>query len=290
VLIAAAWPLRASAGTVDVVVSRAGEYEEAVTRSVVEALGADVRVFRLDNDPARAAWAAEQVRGRRPRAAVAIGLLAATVLRDGAPDVPLVYCLVDRAAADFDATRAWGVPAEGDAAQGLAALHALLPARRRVAVLYDPARSQHWLDALAGASHEAGVEILAAPVRSAPALRAAVDAALEADVVWVQADPLVASATVFPYVAERAFVARRPIVATRTGLLRSGAVAVIQQHPRAVALNVARRIRALDAGGAASEDRADTLHAPLLTLNERVARLLGITVDDALRQRIVVVR
>jgi len=221
----------------------------------------------------------------RPDAVVVIGLKAALFARDHVSRIPIVYCAVQNPE-ENNLVGAWitGVRTEVAPESELAALRQAVPDAKRVGVFLGPATDDKMRRRVRAAAAAGGLGLIEAPVTNLGDLATtARDLVPRVDVLWMPADPVLASPEAFRFLLELSLRARKPLFVFSDALVRAGAYAGLSpDFGRAgeLAAQAVLRIRAGERAGDIPVARARGAH---LVVNEGTAKAMGRKVPDLLR-------
>jgi putative ABC transport system substrate-binding protein len=222
----------------------------------------------------------------RPDAVVALGLKAALFARERLERTPIVFCAVHNYK-ESNLRGAWltGVAVEIPPSAELAALLAVAPGARRVAILHGPDHAGPLREARAAAS-AAGVTLVDTPVASLSDLpKAARAAAARADALWMPADPAVATPEAFRFLRELSLAQKKPLLVFSDALVRAGALAgVAPDYVRAGAL-AAAAVQRIRAGERAEDIPIAVVRDARMVINSSTARALGLDFQADLARR-----
>jgi putative ABC transport system substrate-binding protein len=167
-------------------------YRTVVTGVGVEALGRVV-TFSLGGDAAAGEPVFAQVKAASPDLVIAVGPKAANAAKAVMGQVPVVHSMVPRLESyDLGGQKVAGVRLERSYAAQLAALKALLPEAKKVAVLYNPARSGKSIQVARKAAAEADLELVAVGIGAPDEAKAALEGLKgQAQALWMISDPTV---------------------------------------------------------------------------------------------------
>jgi putative tryptophan/tyrosine transport system substrate-binding protein len=264
----------ASAGSVAVLRSSdLGIYVHAAA-AFRAAYGAPSLELSLDHADARET--VERLRNARPEVVVAIGLRAATLVRDELPRTSMVFCLVPSPARhQLVGSRITGISADIPPALELELLRAAAPDVRKIGVLVGP-RSESWVREARAAGERLGLTLRVAKIESIEQLGPQVrELAAETDALWLPADPDVATPEAFRFTLGEALQRRRPLLAFSPGLVRSGAFAAAAPDLEWVGARTAEAVRRIQSGERASDIPVLAIRQVRLVTNLKTARALG---------------
>jgi ABC-type uncharacterized transport system substrate-binding protein len=226
------WLSAVEARAVDVAVLRSTD--DAASRAVVEAFRKSAgapRVFTdhdLKGDRAEAIRVLDGLRGR-PMVVLAVGPLAARTVREVAPEVPVVFCMVP------EPEKLGLVPAPGVAGVAyripvrnqLAAFRSVNPRGVRIGVMHGPETAEVAAEAHRTAPTvrlDVAVKPLGTDGDVRPALRALFTGPEAVDALWVPADSLLAEEETRRLVLKEAARAGKPVYGFAGGLVEEGAL------------------------------------------------------------------
>jgi putative ABC transport system substrate-binding protein len=245
----------------------------------------EILTFDLEGDASKAAAVLPALYAAQPRIIVTIGSLATSVaLADDSP-IPVVFSMVlYPKASGFSSSSQRGVtgvsldlPLESQ----FASLHRILPAAKKVGVLFNPTETGAIAAAAAGAASRSGLTLVTREVGDpGEAVNALGTLMEEVDVVWAVADGHVFTPQTTPALILASLRRRVPLIGLSTAHVRSGALAAIYCDYRDVGAQtgvvVLRVLMGEHADGipVVSPRKAD------LAVNQRTAELLGLKIPS----------
>lgn len=200
-------------------------YRTVVTGIGVEALAA-VDEYSLGGDAAAGAVVMKKVMTHPPAAIVAVGPKAANAAKVGAGKVPVIYCMVPRLESyRLEGPTTAGVRLERSYRAQLSSLKSLLPTATRVAVLYNPSRSEQTIRLARRAASESGLELVPVEITTPQdATTALAQIAGKADALWMVSDPTVLNLTTFEAMVRFAGEQKLPFLALDARFVERGAL------------------------------------------------------------------
>lgn len=161
-----------------------------------------------------------------------------------------------------------------------------LPTARRIGVLWGP-ESQAQAPALKTLAQASGLELIEATVGRDELLFSSLKNVLEeADLLLAVADPQLYNSSSIQNILLASFRAKVPLMAFSPAYVRAGALLALHVTPTQIGLQAATIARGVLLGKALSANPIYSLDFSV-TVNEHVARSLGLTLDaDALRARL----
>lgn len=188
-----------------------------------------VTEFDLRGERAEADGVVASLRGTAA-AIVAMGPLAVEAARAGAPELPLVACMVpdlERLGIEPGATVS-AVAFEPPVMNQLAAFRAVNPRGIHVGVIYNPESSRRAVEQARRAAPVVRLRIVEKTVAGekdvAPALRALLAGAVPIDALWLPPDPLLLGDQVRRYLLAETLKAGKPVYASLAALVPEGAL------------------------------------------------------------------
>jgi len=169
-----------------------------------------------------------------------------------------------------------------DPAAQLRVLREALPKARRVGLLYNPQLSRELAARYSEAVTRAGLTASRAEVTDARTVAPLARALLSrVDVLWLLPDATVVTSETFPFLVQRSFEVKVPLVGFSESLCRAGALLALEVSPTELGQRAASAAQRLLSGAAGAGE-------PLLgslCLNARAASLLDLRLPEALRAR-----
>jgi putative ABC transport system substrate-binding protein len=225
------------------------------------------------------ASALQQARATGTRLIVALGADAAQQVAQAHPGLPVLVAL-DPYAQPQEGTTVLSPYA--DPAAQLRALREALPNAKRVGLLYNPAQSRALAMRYSEVATQAGLTVSRAEVTDArtvgPLARALMG---RVEVLWLLPDSTVVTAETFPFLVQRSFEVKVPLVGFSESLCRAGALLALEVSPTELGQRTATAAQRLLASGATAPEP----NLGSLCLNARAASLLGLRLPEALRAR-----
>lgn len=258
---------------------------EAIRRAYPESL-TEVTLTDLPPDQA-----IERVGAGNPEIVVAVGLKAATLVRDRMPRVPMVYCMVPSPERhDLVGSRITGVSADIPPVLELTLLHETAPDAKRVGVMVGR-NSDDWLKLAEPAAAKLGVTLEVARVESIDQLGPRVRALLDhVDALWMPADADVATPEAFRFAMAEALKHRLPFFTFAPALVRAGAYAAATPDLDWVAGRIVEAVRRVQSGERAGDVPSIEVKRVKLVANLSTARALGRELPAALMHDAEIVR
>ena len=260
-------------------------YERAVA-AFTEKLGrAPVAVLEISGGSAERAALVDRAMAAKPDLVFAVGTLAAKLMADGLPEVPLVYCLVERPEeAGLPASRATGVSLEVPVKDQLELVKRALPEAKRVGVVYTRRQADAEVKAAKAVAPSLGLAVVAEEVLGTGDVPAALaKLAPEVDVLWVLADTTVLHGGTFALMLETSFARKLPIATFSEDLVARGALLGLGVDPAGSGARGAELARALLAGKKLAEV-PPVPPAAEVSVNRSTMKRLGVALPASVLQ------
>jgi putative ABC transport system substrate-binding protein len=271
-----ALPAFAAGGVVAITDGRVAQYKEALTAA--QGVISDATVVDLAaGDPSA------KLKELQPGVILAVGQRALQAARALAPETPVVHCMVLGAAA-AGSRNVTGVRLEVSPAELLASLKSILPAARRVGVIYDPRTLGWYHDEADKAARALGLSLVAKAVTDARDVRGAADAITgQIDVLWLWPDPRLINSEMFSVLLLSTIDRHVALVGFLDSFTEKGALASVSPDYREAGKRAAKLAQELVARAPAARlpVPAPLLGPGELTVNLKAARQLGVEVPAA---------
>ncbi|MBI5855180.1 MAG: ABC transporter substrate-binding protein, partial [Nitrospirae bacterium] len=195
--------------------------------------------------------------------------------------VPVIFCMVlDPIRYDLKAPNLTGILMEIPIERHLSTMRQALPAVRRIGVLFDPGKSQSFVDEARRQAKAQGFELVARGVASDKDVAAAARALIsQIDLLWLIPDSTVLSEDSLRFLLDLALEHTIPSVGFSSEFVRSGALMALSvSYPETgrQAAQVARKL--LNGEGSDLSGRLLTPNQTRITVNSKTARYLGLTI------------
>jgi putative ABC transport system substrate-binding protein len=221
-----------------------------------------------------------------PTAIFAIGPAAARVARSSLASVPLVYSHVPNPESlGLKGANVTGVAMTVDPKKHLQLFRQLKGGIKRVGVIFNPQKSQEYVDVGMKSAAAQGIALVA---KSAPSeqevptlLREMID---QIDGFWLIADSTIVSRNSYKFILQNTLEKRIPMLVFSNDLLKAGALMALSPDFGDVGDKAARIVERIVAGTKA-ENIAIGYPDGRLELNEQIAEKMGIKLPSELSER-----
>jgi putative ABC transport system substrate-binding protein len=283
--------LPAPAAAVDIAILKSSDiaaYNQAVA-GFKASLPAGTNFFEYDmqGDVAKGRKQAQKIRASDAALVLAVGLKAALVAKLEIIDTPVIFCMVlDPARHDLKAPNITGILLEVPIERQLSTLRAVLPAARRVGVLYDPEKTGPFVEDARRRAKALGLDLVARAVSSEKEVPAALRALVpQVDTLWLIPDSTVLTEDSLRFLLNTALEATIPVLGFSPDLVKSGALIGLSVNYEDLGRQgglLAKSILNGQSGPSLGLAQPDRLR---LSLNLKTAKFLGITVPPDLVNR-----
>ena len=239
-----------------------------------------ITVYDMRGDIARGQRLARTIRDSEASVVLAVGVKAAQIAKSEIVDIPIIFCMVlDPSKHDLKAPNMTGIRLEIPMDRQFNAMRSVMPALRRIGVLYDPQKTAYLVDEARLLAKSMGLELVVKQVNTDKEVPSALRALLsQVEALWLVPDSTVLTEDSLKFVLGTALDLNVPVIGFSSELVRSGAL---------VGLSVSYEDVGRQAGALARKMLNDE-YKPLpptvppdrlrLALNLKTARYLGITI------------
>lgn len=283
--------LPAPAAAVDIAILKSSDiaaYNQAVAgfKASLPA-GTNFVEYDMQGDVAKGRKQAQKIRASDAALVLAVGLKAALVAKLEIIDTPVIFCMVlDPAKHDLKAPNMTGILLEVPIERQLSTLRAVLPAARRVGVLYDPEKTGPFVEEARRRAKALGLDLVARAVSSEKEVPAALRALVpQVDTLWLIPDSTVLTEDSLRFLLNTALEATIPVLGFSPDLVKSGALIGLSVNYEDLGRQgglLAKSILNGQSGPPLGLAQPDRLR---LSLNLKTAKFLGITVAPDLVNR-----
>ncbi len=220
---------------------------------------------------------------------VGFGSLAFDFLSLRTTEKPIVYAVVLNVLPQKRGGRpVAGVRLEPDPDQVLEAIETVLPAARRIGVLYSPALTQQYVDEAKRAAKRHGRTLVPIAVQSiGETVHSAQTLAKSADLIWMIADAVTSSKLVFEQLLVISFQRGIPLFGLSPRHARHAALLALEVDYRAHGEKAAEIAGRLAAGNARDVGQHATVPPRGIVINRKTARKLGLPIPEAVYRQAV---
>ena len=169
------------------------------------------------------------IRSDKPQLVLAIGALAAQLLKDEAPDLPIVYVMVPNPQKySLQGANIAGISLDIPIATQFERYRQLVPSLHTLGVIYDPAKTGAIVDEASAVASDMGLQLRKVAVDSQKAVPAALRGLIgKIDALWMLPDNTVVTPDSFSYLLLTAFEHHLPFLAASDIFVEVGAFAAL---------------------------------------------------------------
>lgn len=220
--------------------------------------------------------------GLKPRVILAIGVLAATLVKEQFPDVPIIFCMViNHERFNLQGANITGISSEASLEDQFAVLKELLGARKSVGVIYDPAKTGKIITEAGIAAKEFEFNLVKAEVLSekevASTLKNIVN---KIDALWMIPDSTVITKNTLSAISTITLEHRLPIFCTSDAIVKAGALVSVSPNYKYTGLQAAQLAQRLLNDSAITSLGIKQPDKLKLTLNTQTAEIIGINLSS----------
>jgi putative ABC transport system substrate-binding protein len=243
-----------------------------------------LRRYSLQGDKGKWKAVAAELRADEPRLVVALGPLAANLVREQFGQLPLLYCMVPnpqryQLVGDNVAGISLDVPGEVQ----FATYKQVLPTLRTIGVIYDPNKSGALVEQAIRDAEKLGLELIAVPVTSHKKVPGALrDMLGRIDALWTVPDDTVLTTDSFRFLLITSLERKLPFLAMSEIFVKVGALATIAPVPTDLARQLCQLIDRHQSGELNLAE-IDVLppETSQLVINRKTAEKIGLSLPPA---------
>lgn len=162
----------------------------------------------------------------------------------------------------------------------------LLPAVKRVGVVYDPRNTSHIVREALKAAKKMGIKLVPLEVHSQKKVIAAISGMKDkVDAFWMLPDPTVVTPESVEFLLLFSLENRIPILTFSEKYVRLGALISLSPDPLDIGKNAGAIARRIFAGEDVSDIKSGTITRTILSVNTSAGKKLGITISDNILKR-----
>ncbi len=217
----------------------------------------------------------------RPGVILAVGVLAATLVKDQFPDIPIIFCMViNHERFNLHGANITGISSEASLTDQFAILKELLGARKNVGVIYDPMKTERIIREASATAKEFDFNLVKAEVLSekevTPALKKMVNAI---DALWMIPDSTVITKSALSVISKITLEHRLPVFCTSDALVKAGALVSVSPNYKYTGLQAAQLAQKLLSDPTTTSLGIKQPDKLKLTLNTKTAEMIGMNLS-----------
>ncbi len=219
-----------------------------------------------------------KIRKEKPDIVLAIGVLAATVVKEKIDDIPIVFCMViNHARFQLTKPNITGISSEIDIEDQLKGYQSILGSFSNLGVIYDPSKTGNIIERAEEKIEAAGLNLVKYEIESTKEVSEAMESMIgRVDALWLLPDSTVVTKKSFDFIKSTATTNKIPLLCTSDVFVKAGALAAVSPNHKDVgkqAAELARKILVLPTPG--SLGIVYPYHFKL-TVNTDTAKKLGL--------------
>jgi putative ABC transport system substrate-binding protein len=271
-------------------------FKEALAKSGYQVT---IREYTVKEGGREEARVLSDIKQRRPALILTLGSAATTLVHRQVQDVPVVFCMVlNPVASGFvQSLQSSGNNLTGaslDIPVGLQfeTLQAVVPAVKKVGVLYNPQETGEVVSAAAQVATAKGLELIAIPVSAAEKLQEALEQhKKQLEALWSVADSTVfASDRAIEFLLRKTLEYKLPFMGLSPGFVKAGALLALSVDYTDVGAQCGEQAAQVLSGRPPTSLPITTPRKVTLYLNANVARAIGVTIPPHTMERAVVLK
>ena len=218
-------------------------------------------------------------RKQKPDIILAIGVLAATVLKEKVDDIPIVFCMViNHTRFQLTKPNITGISNEIAIEDQLKGFQSILGPLKNLGVIYDPSKTGNIIESAEKKVEDAGINLVKYEIDSSKEVSEAMGNLVgKIDALWLLPDSTVVTKKSFAFIKSTTIENRIPLLCTSDVFVKAGALASVSSEHKDVgrqAARLARRILEQPSTGSLGVVYPD--HHFKLTVNTDTAEKLGL--------------
>lgn len=225
-----------------------------------------------------------KVRKEKPDIVLAIGVLAATVVKEEIEDIPIVFCMViNHERFHLSAPNITGISTEIAIEDQLKGFQSILGLFKNMGVIYDPSKTGSIITNAENKMKDADMNLVKYQISSSKEVSEAMENLIgKIDALWLLPDSTVVTRESFDLIKSTTLENRIPLLCTSDVFVKSGALAAVSSDYNYVgrqAAGLARKILELPTPGSLGIAYPDHFR---LTVNTDTAEKLGLELKAVL--------
>jgi putative ABC transport system substrate-binding protein len=270
-------------------------YREAL-KGYEEVLKASGRTYKLhefsaDGVAAQRGTLARKIRARQPDLILTVGSSATDIVSAGIDDLPIVFSMVLSSTGDrtlerlqLERPNLTGGSMEIPVETQFARLKEILPAARRIGVLYDPDNSGPLIDQASRAARELGLQLVPLPVSNDSDVLGRTEAlSAKVDVLWSVADSTVFSHHGLKHILLETLRHRVPFVGLSPSFVKAGALLAFSTDYRDLGRQAGEQSLRILEGESTVQVPMTAPRSLSVSINMNTAKQIRVDIDDEVR-------
>ena len=235
-------------------------------------------IYDLDGKMKLGQKIVRKVRNEKPDIVLAIGVLAATVLKEEIDEIPIVFCMViNHARFQLTEPNITGISTEIAIEDQLKGYQSILGPFKNMGVIYDPSKTGNIIQSAEKKVDDAGINLVKYEIDSSKEVSEAMGSLIgKIDTLWLLPDSTVVTKNSFDFIKTTTLENKIPLLCTSDVFVKAGALAAISSDHKDVgrqAAGLARKILELSTPGSLGIVYPDHFK---LSINTDTAKILGL--------------
>jgi putative ABC transport system substrate-binding protein len=224
---------------------------------------------------------ARKVRKQKPDIVLAIGVLAATVLKERVDNIPIVFCMViNHERFQLTDPNITGISTEIAIEEQLKGFQSILGPFKKLGVIYDPSKTGNIIANAENQIEDADMDLVKYEISSSKEVSGAMESLIgKIDALWLLPDSTVVTKKSFGFIKSSTNENRIPLLCTSDVFVKAGALAAVSSDHKDVgkqAAVLARIILELSTPSSLGIVCPDNFK---LTVNTDTAKMLGLELE-----------
>ena len=260
-------------------------YNEAIQGFKATAPGSAVYVeYDLRHDLERGKQLARKIRAAEPSLVVAVGLKAALAAKLEISHVPVLYMMIlDPLNHGLTATNMTGILPAIPTERQFKILRTLLPTTHRIGVLYDPSKTADKFKEAKPQADAYGFQLQGFPVENEKELSQQLRLLVaSSEVLWLIPDSTVLTDESVRFLLESALAKQIPVIGFSSEFTRLGALASLSVRHHEIGRETGLLAKHILDGGRPFPSKPISVQRVSISVNQKTARYLGVTIPNEL--------
>jgi len=184
---------------------------------------------------------ARKIRKEKPDLVLAIGVLAATVVKEKIDDIPVVFCMViNHARFQLTKPNITGISSEIAIEDQLKGYQSILGSFSNLGVIYDPTKTGNIIESAEKKIEAAGINLVKYEIYSTKEVSEAMESMIgRVDTLWLLPDSTVVTKKSFDLIKSTAITNKIPLLCTSNAFVKAGALAAVFSDYKSVGTQAA---------------------------------------------------
>ncbi|MCP4268360.1 MAG: hypothetical protein GY777_22755 [Candidatus Brocadiaceae bacterium] len=182
-----------------------------------------------------------KIRKEKPDIVLAIGVLAATVVKEEIENIPIVFCMViNHGRFQLTKPNITGISTEIAIENQLKGFQSILEPFKNLGVIYDPSKTGNIIKAAEEKTEKSGINLLKYEIDSSKEVPEAMESLIgKIDALWLLPDSTVVTKKSFAFIRSTAIKNKIPLLCTSDVFVKAGALAAVSSDYKRVGTQAA---------------------------------------------------